>query len=316
MPSSLCLSLVALLVAPCAAFTPAAAALRPSSPAAALRRAAAPLLVEAETPLSESELQVQSAKLDALSAKWEKRQEEIDYAESLRSGWGPSPERINGRFAMFFLVVGLITEYYTGQSVPQQVYTMLQTLSIIDVRLPPACHRHCCASSRRTRWIAVSRCSAHRSTSRLSLLVSVCSRSVCAPLSPFAVRIPHASPTLFALIHGMLADRAEYTGQPCVLRLLALEEARAVSPGALRAASATVRHVTMRSTQVQKKRSLAFSHQRWSRGRVSRKVTGWLGSEKVLCSVAFLLLLFRSAAPAGRSRCFWAPLHTSKNAPK
>jgi len=115
-----------------AAFTPAAAALRPSSPAAALRRAAAPLLVEAETPLSESELQVQSAKLDALSAKWEKRQEEIDYAESLRSGWGPSPERINGRFAMFFLVVGLITEYYTGQSVPQQVYTMLQTLSIID----------------------------------------------------------------------------------------------------------------------------------------------------------------------------------------
>ncbi|KOO25775.1 high light induced protein 2 [Chrysochromulina tobinii] len=86
----------------------------------------------ADAPISDVELQVQSAKLDALSAKWEKREKEVEYAESLRSGWGPSPERINGRFAMFFLIVGLITEYYTGQSVPQQCYTMLQTLSIVD----------------------------------------------------------------------------------------------------------------------------------------------------------------------------------------
>jgi len=92
----------------------------------------------ADAPISDVELQVQSAKLDALSAKWEKREKEVEYAESLRSGWGPSPERINGRFAMFFLIVGLITEYYTGQSVPQQCYTMLQTLSIVDVRTDTA----------------------------------------------------------------------------------------------------------------------------------------------------------------------------------
>jgi hypothetical protein len=33
---------------------------------------------------------------------------------------------------MFFLLVGLVTEYYTGQSMPDQVYTMLQTLSIVE----------------------------------------------------------------------------------------------------------------------------------------------------------------------------------------
>eukprot|EP00900_Chrysochromulina_parva_P012106 jgi/Chrpa1/20897/Chrysochromulina_OHIO_Genome00006442-RA len=124
-----------LLASTAVAFTPSAA-WRPL-PASALRRADAPLLVDqaaprADAPISDVELQVQSAKLDALSAKWEKREKEVEYAESLRSGWGPSPERINGRFAMFFLIVGLITEYYTGQSVPQQCYTMLQTLSIVD----------------------------------------------------------------------------------------------------------------------------------------------------------------------------------------
>jgi hypothetical protein len=82
--------------------------------------------------MSDVEKAERNAKLDALSAKWKKREEELEYYESIRSGWGPGPERINGRFAMFFLVTGLVTEYYTGQSLPQQVYTLLQTLSIID----------------------------------------------------------------------------------------------------------------------------------------------------------------------------------------
>ena len=82
--------------------------------------------------LSDVELAEQSAKLEALAEMWKKREDVGEYEEGLRSGWGPSPERINGRAAMFFIVTGLITEYYTGQSLPQQVYTMLQTLSIIE----------------------------------------------------------------------------------------------------------------------------------------------------------------------------------------
>ena len=82
--------------------------------------------------LSDVELTEQQAKLDALAARWKKREDVEEFEDGLRSGWGPSPERINGRAAMFFIVVGLVTEYYTGQSLPQQVYTMLQTLSIVE----------------------------------------------------------------------------------------------------------------------------------------------------------------------------------------
>ena len=82
--------------------------------------------------LSDVELAEQEAKLQALSDKWKRREDEEDYQSSIRSGWGPSPEAINGRTAMFFILVGLITEYYTGQSLPQQVYTMLQSLAIVD----------------------------------------------------------------------------------------------------------------------------------------------------------------------------------------
>eukprot|EP00322_Chrysochromulina_rotalis_P020389 CAMPEP_0115847988 /NCGR_PEP_ID=MMETSP0287-20121206/10679_1 /TAXON_ID=412157 /ORGANISM="Chrysochromulina rotalis, Strain UIO044" /LENGTH=181 /DNA_ID=CAMNT_0003301865 /DNA_START=153 /DNA_END=699 /DNA_ORIENTATION=- len=121
--SVLCLVLSA---TQCLAFAPPASACRLSS--AVVRRSVTPLLAGVE--LSDVELAEQQNKLDALSGKWEKRQDELDYAESMRSGWGPSPERINGRFAMFFLIVGLVTEYYTGQSLPDQVYTMLQTLAL------------------------------------------------------------------------------------------------------------------------------------------------------------------------------------------
>ena len=78
------------------------------------------------------ELAEQESKLTALSEKWKRREDEAAYQESIRSGWGPSPERINGRAAMFFIIVGLVTEYYTGQSVPQQVYTMLQTMGLVE----------------------------------------------------------------------------------------------------------------------------------------------------------------------------------------
>ena len=103
--------------------------------------AATPVKVTGVTAMSEMELAEQSAKLDALSAKWRKRQEQAEYEDASRVGWVEASETINGRFAMFFLLVGLITEYYTGQSVPQQVYTLLQTLAIVDV----SCAGHSCS---------------------------------------------------------------------------------------------------------------------------------------------------------------------------
>ena len=83
-------------------------------------------------PLSEMELAEQSAKLDLLTKKWERRQEDADINKTQTLGWAPNAEAINGRLSMFFLLTGLITEYYTGESIPQQVYTLLQTLSLVE----------------------------------------------------------------------------------------------------------------------------------------------------------------------------------------
>lgn len=150
MPSLRCsLLLLQLACASVAAFGLAAVPLQPQRVATrrvlseprlqATEEDAAPVVPEtaasgkySSMDLSDVELAEQSAKLEALAEMWKKREDVGEYEEGLRSGWGPSPERINGRAAMFFIVTGLITEYYTGQSLPQQVYTMLQTLSIIE----------------------------------------------------------------------------------------------------------------------------------------------------------------------------------------
>ena len=81
---------------------------------------------------SDVELAEQESKLQALSDKWKRREEQQEFEATIRSGFGPNPEAINGRTAMFFIITGLVTEYYTGQSLPQQVYTMLQTLAIVE----------------------------------------------------------------------------------------------------------------------------------------------------------------------------------------
>ena len=99
----------------------------PTAPATPSAGAAADMAAA----FSDVELAEQEGKLEALADKWKKREDEAEYQATIRSGWGPAPEIINGRAAMFFLVVGLVTEYYTGQSLPQQVYTMLETLAII-----------------------------------------------------------------------------------------------------------------------------------------------------------------------------------------
>ena len=82
--------------------------------------------------VNELEMVERSAKLDALAAKWRNRQEQLEWDEGLNVGWVFKAETVNGRLAMFFLLVGLITEYFTGESLPQQTLTMLRTLGVVD----------------------------------------------------------------------------------------------------------------------------------------------------------------------------------------
>jgi len=76
--------------------------------------------------MNEIELAEQVRALDALEAKWINRRDQEMYEDSLNVGWVPRAEIINGRTAMFFLVTGLLTEYWTGLSMPGQVEEMLR----------------------------------------------------------------------------------------------------------------------------------------------------------------------------------------------
>lgn len=76
--------------------------------------------------LNEVELAKQVTALNKLETQWRREREIKEYEESLKVGWVPEAELLNGRFAMFFLVTGLLTEYWTGYSMPQQVEEMLR----------------------------------------------------------------------------------------------------------------------------------------------------------------------------------------------
>lgn len=76
--------------------------------------------------LTELELAEQTKALAALEAKWRKEREIREYEESKKTGFVPLAELANGRFAMFFLATGLLTELWTGVTIPGQVEEMLR----------------------------------------------------------------------------------------------------------------------------------------------------------------------------------------------
>lgn len=76
--------------------------------------------------LNEVDLARQVTELNKLEEKWRKERQIIEYEESRTTGWVGNAELLNGRFAMFFLVTGLLTEYWTGISMPGQVEEMLR----------------------------------------------------------------------------------------------------------------------------------------------------------------------------------------------
>jgi len=76
--------------------------------------------------LNEIDLARQVTELNKLEEKWRKQRQIEEYDSSRTTGWVPEAELLNGRFAMFFLVTGLLTELWTGVSVPGQVEELLR----------------------------------------------------------------------------------------------------------------------------------------------------------------------------------------------
>ena len=83
--------------------------------------------------LDELTLAKQSTAMDALAKEWRGKRIDREFEESKLLGFSPQAEIINGRSAMFFIVVGLLTEAFSGESIPQQVETMAETFGIIGL---------------------------------------------------------------------------------------------------------------------------------------------------------------------------------------
>lgn len=87
--------------------------------------------VPGKITLSELELAEQKTVLDRYSEQL-RRERLAEEREAARLfGFVKYAETMNGRFAMFFFFTGLLTEYWTGYSLPEQIELMLRTLGVI-----------------------------------------------------------------------------------------------------------------------------------------------------------------------------------------
>ena len=82
--------------------------------------------VPGKVVLNEVELAAQVSALGKLEDQWRKERLNKEYDEARILGWTEQAETYNSRFAMFFLVVGLLTEYWTGVTIPGQIEEMLR----------------------------------------------------------------------------------------------------------------------------------------------------------------------------------------------
>jgi hypothetical protein len=82
--------------------------------------------VPGKISINEVDLAAQVTELSKIEDKYRKIRQDKEYEEARIIGFVPKAETYNGRFAMFFLVVGLLTEYWTGISIPGQIEEMLR----------------------------------------------------------------------------------------------------------------------------------------------------------------------------------------------
>ena len=88
-------------------------------------------LVPGKIQLDEIALARQKNALDKYAAELRKKSEEEERERRRKFGWVPYAETLNGRLAMFFIITGLLTEYWTDYTIPEQVELMLRTLGIL-----------------------------------------------------------------------------------------------------------------------------------------------------------------------------------------
>lgn len=81
--------------------------------------------------LSEQELAEQKKALERYAELLREDRLRSEAEASRLFGFVRFAETLNGRLAMFFFVTGLLTEYWTDYSIPQQIELLLRTLGVI-----------------------------------------------------------------------------------------------------------------------------------------------------------------------------------------
>ena len=89
--------------------------------------------IPGKMPIDEETKRLKEKDLDELKRRWVRMRELREYESERLTGFSEKAEILNGRFAMFFLVTGLLTELWTGETVPDQIATMGRTLGFIGL---------------------------------------------------------------------------------------------------------------------------------------------------------------------------------------
>ena len=81
--------------------------------------------------ISEVDMKIREKDLKALANKWKKERILREDQERKLVGFTKNSEIINGRMAMIFIVTGILTEYWTEQTIPTQIDTMLRVAGLL-----------------------------------------------------------------------------------------------------------------------------------------------------------------------------------------
>jgi len=102
--------------------SPAAPSTAPSAPSTSSTSAASGVTIE-----------YQRARAKEMLKYFQQKKQDETAKKSQIFGWTPSNELGNGRWVMFGVFVGLLTEYATGVDFPRQIGLMLSYLGIVDM---------------------------------------------------------------------------------------------------------------------------------------------------------------------------------------
>ena len=83
--------------------------------------------------LTPDEIQAQKAALLLVEKDFVSQRDVAFVEKEALVGWTKQAEMYNGRFAMFFVVVGLLTELWTGVTFPGQIEEMLRVTGVIEM---------------------------------------------------------------------------------------------------------------------------------------------------------------------------------------